>query len=102
MVSSLTLPFCERTEMRERGYLQLDGSNFGACISASVHAYAVQYCGIRVWAVTTGRQVIPSRPGIKDVLVPCLDLKAKGLILLTSRLGATHRLVARGSKATQQ
>jgi hypothetical protein len=34
----------------------------------------------------------PSRPGIKDILVPCLDLKAKGLILLTSVLGTVARV----------
>jgi hypothetical protein len=30
----------------------------------------------------------PSRPGIKDILVPCLDLKAPGLMLLASMLRA--------------
>jgi hypothetical protein len=34
----------------------------------------------------------PSRPGIKDILVPCLDLKAKGLILLASMLGTVARV----------
>jgi hypothetical protein len=34
----------------------------------------------------------PSRPGIKDILVPCLDLKAKGLILPTSVLGTVARV----------
>jgi len=28
----------------------------------------------------------PSRPGIKDILMPCLDLKLKGLMLLASML----------------
>ena len=28
----------------------------------------------------------PSRPGIKDILVPCPDLKAQGLMLLASML----------------
>jgi hypothetical protein len=28
----------------------------------------------------------PSRPGIKDILVPCLDLKTQGLMLLASML----------------
>jgi hypothetical protein len=34
----------------------------------------------------------PSRSGIKDILMPCLDLKAKGLILLTSMLGTVARV----------
>ena len=34
----------------------------------------------------------PSCPGIKDILVPCLDLKAKGLMLLTSMPGTVARV----------
>jgi hypothetical protein len=43
----------------------------------------------------------PSRPGIKDILVPCLDLKAQGLMLLASmlrtvaRVGKVQRMRAR-------
>jgi hypothetical protein len=34
----------------------------------------------------------PSRPGIKDILVPCLDLKAQGLMLLASMLRTVARV----------
>jgi hypothetical protein len=34
----------------------------------------------------------PSRPGLKDILMPCLDLKAQGLMLLASVLGAVSRV----------
>jgi len=34
----------------------------------------------------------PSRPGIKDILVPCLDLKLKGVMLLASMLGTVSRV----------
>ena len=34
----------------------------------------------------------PSCPGLKDILVPCLDLKAQRLLLLPSMLGTVSRI----------
>jgi hypothetical protein len=34
----------------------------------------------------------PSCPGLKDILVPCLDLKAQGVMLLTSMRGTASRV----------
>lgn len=45
--------------MRVRFQLQLIVGIGGTWVSASVHACIVQYCGIRVWAAITDRQMIP-------------------------------------------